>query len=563
MKNHRSLKRKAFMLILFTSVLLLFVISGINSIMFMISTLQGYKRETAHDMEYAVSLIDGQYLEKMFSDVRKVYENIPDDVRNDPYSEEYLNYLKDLLDDDFWKARDILVKCREKTELDGISIIMTDEATGRIIFVIDGYDIEGALVPGQWIYNDIAAIDTPDMIRNVALSDWRMYFDYGEANGWVATNYIEIYARNGILLGYVSSDINITDFVKLMLRSIVVYSIIILLVLILSSQLISRNLESKMIEPINTLARTAREYTMRDKTEEETGDEQGYFDALSLNTGDEIETLWVSLSDMEKDINATMRRIRKLVSQKQKAEAELSVAKGIQEGMLRNRFPAFPGRNEFDIYAFMRPAKQVGGDLYDYFLIDTDHLCMVVGDVSGKGVPAAMFMAVAMTVIKNIALPGKSIPLIMKEANNQLTENNKESLFITLWIGIYTISERKLVCGNAGHEDPAIYRASQNAYSLHISEHDIPMGIMENQDYTMEEFVLEPSDKLFIYSDGVPEATRADDVLYGTERMLKCLNSNAQLDGKGTIDAVRLDTEEFIEGADQFDDMTMLYFEVR
>ncbi len=563
MLKYRSLRRKAFSLILLASVILLFVISVINTIMFTISTLQGYKRETAHDMEYAVSLIDADYLEKMYLSVRKVYESIPDDIKENPYSDEYINRLQGFIDDDFWKAREVLVKCTEKTELDGISLIFTDELNDRVIFVVDGYEMENAFVPGQWISSDLAAIDTPEMIRDIVASDTLLYLDFGEANGWVATNYTEVYDRSGNLMGYASSDINITDFIRLMFRSIVVYSVILIIVLVLSSSLISRDLEKKLIVPIKTLARTAQEYTSRDKTEEEALPEVGYFDSLSLNTGDEIETLWVSLSNMERDINATMRRIRRLASEKQKAEAELSVAKGIQEGMLKDKFPAFPGRGEFDIYAFMRPAKEVGGDLYDYFLIDNDHLCMVIGDVSGKGVPAAMFMAVAITVIKNIALPGKSISEIMKEVNNQLTENNKESLFLTLWLGIYTISDRKLVFGNAGHEDPAFYRASEDSYTLHVSDHDIPMGIMENTEYSMEEITLAPGDKIFLYTDGVPEATRADDCLYGTERMLKCLNSNTNLAGKDTIEAIRKDTEEFIEGADQFDDMTMLSFEVR
>ena len=563
MTKYRSLRRKAFILILHTSILLLFVISGINTMTFAISTLQGYKRETAHEMEYAVSLIDADYLEKIYSDVRSTYDSTPENIRQDPYSQKYIFLLTDLVDENFWTARDILVKCREKTELDSISLILTDEENERIVFVIDGYELEGACLPGQWLSNDLSKTDTPEKIRDVLDSEWRMYFDYGEANGLVATNYIEVFDRAGNCIGYASGDINITDFIRLLLRSVAVYSVILLLVLIVSSQLISVNLEKKMIEPVRILARTARNYTKRDKTVDVTGPAHEYFNSLSLKTGDEIETLWASLADMERDIDATMRRIQHLATEKERAEAELSVAKGIQEGMLRNKFPAFPGRGEFDIYAFMQPAKQVGGDLYDFFLIDHDHLCMVVGDVSGKGVPAAMFMAVAITIIKNIARQQKDVPTIMSEVNNQLVENNKESLFLTIWLGIYSITDKKLVCGNAGHEDPAIYRASQGSYSLHVSEHDIPMGIMENADFTMEEYILEPGDKILLYSDGVPEATRKDDVLYGTERMLACLNSIKEKGGKETIEAVRKDTEEFIEGADQFDDMTMLYFEVR
>ena len=562
-RKSATLRRKAFTMILRVSLLMLFAMSTINFAILTRSTLQSYKRETAHDLEYAVSLIDAAYLERIYASVRQAYYDTPEEIREKPFSEEYIKLMLGLVDDDFWQARDIIVKCMEKTELASISLLLLDEEEERIIFVIDGYELSQAMIPGQWLSGEYSDVDSPKEIKKVVSSNSKMFFDYGTANGWVATNYIEVHDLDGNLLGYAAADINITDFVWAMLWNMFVYILLLMVVVVISAQLMAKMLENRFIVPVNTLANTAQDYTRRDKTYENAETDKEIFDALELRTGDEIETLWVSLSDMERDINKTMRRIRSMAAEKEKAAAELAIATGIQQGMLPRKFPAFPGRNEFDIYAFMRPAKEVGGDLYDFFLIDDDHLCMAVGDVSGKGVPAALFMAAALIIIKDIAQNKKDIKEIMKSVNNRLIKNNKESLFITVWLGIYCISERKLTFANAGHEDPAFYSASQGQYSLHVTEHDIPMGIMEDAEFESEERVLEPGDKIFIYSDGVPEACRKDDVLYSTDRMIKCLNRSAALDGKGTIEAIRNDTEEFIEGADQFDDMTMLYFEVK
>ena len=563
MPRKRSLKQKVFLTILAVSILLFLAVNGVNFTLNCMDTMQSYKRESASDLRFAVSLIDVDYLEKIYGEVREIYDNTPDDIKGNPFSKEYRALLEKFIDDDFWEAREVLVKCKEQTGLDSVSLLMMDEEKEAVVFVIDGYELSGAYYPGQWLSEEITDIDTPDQIREIVDSDIKMFFDHGDLNGWIATNYVEVRDSNGDLLGYASGDINITDFVGRMERSLVIYFLNLVVLIIIMVMLISRSLEKKVIEPVNKLAKTAQDYTKRDKAVEEEEQVKEYFSELGLSTGDEIETLWESLSDMEKDMNDTMHRIREMAAEKEKVEAELGVATKIQAGMLPKKFPAFPGRNEFEVYASMDPAKEVGGDLYDFFLVDDDHLCLVVGDVSGKGVPASLFMVVAITAIRNIARTVKNIPEIMQRVNYQMCKNNEESLFVTVWLGIYCISEKKLRFSNAGHEYPAIYRASKKCYELYNSEHDIPMGIMEDIDFAEDEITLEKGDKLFIYTDGVPEATRGDDALFDTERMLKCLNDNADKDGKGTLEAMGEAVNEFIEGAPQFDDLTMLYFEVK
>ena len=566
MHGKRTLQQKAFLMMLAVSVTLLFVINGIFFVINILGTMKNYKKETANEMRYAVSVLGADYLDNAFAKVRERYNSIPEEIKSDPFSDEYIMLLADLVDEDFWNARDVLVKFRENTGLDSISIIMTDAEKGRVIFVVDGYDLEGAYLPGQWLSEEITPIDTIDEIQKIVNSDITMYLAYGKVTGWIATNYVEIHGSDGQLLGYAAGDINITGFVKNMLLWLLLHFFLSMVAIVLSAWYISGAMMQRMINPINSLSAAAQEYTKRDKAvlNNETTEEKSFFDNLDITrTGDEIETLWTSLSEMEKDINETMLRIRKLSSEKERALAEMSVASSIQEGMLIKDFPAFPARGEFDIYAFMRPAKEVGGDLYDFFLIDDDHLCLVIGDVSGKGVPAALFMAVATTIIRNVAKTGNSISDMMKELNSQLCRNNQESLFVTLWLGIYTISTRHLISINAGHEYPAIYRNASGKYELYVSSHCIPLGIMEDADYVPEEIEFSEGDKLFIYTDGVKEATRADDVLYGTGRMLECLNSSSDRKCKEMLDAVSESVEMFTDGADQFDDLTMLIFEIK
>ena len=244
-------------------------------------------------------------------------------------------------------------------------------------------------------------------------------------------------------------------------------------------------------------------------------------------------------------------------SARQRIETELNVATQIQADMLPRIFPAFPERPEFDIYASMTPAKEVGGDFYDFFLVDDDHLAMVIADVSGKGVPAALFMVIAKTLLKNAAQTGLSPGAVLEKVNNQLCENNEAEMFVTVWLGLYQISTGKLTAANAGHEYPAI-RRSGGGFELVKDRHGFVLAGMENARYREYELELGPGDTLFVYTDGVAEATDAADTLYGTERMLSALNTSPESGPEELLTAVRSDIDRFVGDAPQFDDITML-----
>ncbi len=243
--------------------------------------------------------------------------------------------------------------------------------------------------------------------------------------------------------------------------------------------------------------------------------------------------------------------------EKERIAAELNVATHIQASMLPCIFPAFPQRDEFDIYAEMHPAKEVGGDFYDFFLVDDDHLALVMADVSGKGVPAALFMVVAKTLIKNALQSGLSPKEALKSVNSQLMENNKAEMFVTVWLGIYEISTGCITAANAGHEYPAICTNGKQ-FKLLKDKHGLVLAAMENAEYAEYELKLGVGDILFVYTDGVVEASNSDNALYGTSRMLGALNNMPDCDPKQHVGNVKENIDKFVAGASQFDDITML-----
>ena len=241
---------------------------------------------------------------------------------------------------------------------------------------------------------------------------------------------------------------------------------------------------------------------------------------------------------------------------KQQIASELSVATHIQTSMLPRIFPAFPTQKEFDIYAIMNPAKEVGGDFYDFFLVDDDHLAVVIADVSGKGIPAALFMVTAKTLIKDHAQHGTSPELVFTEVNHLLCETNDEGMFVTAWMGVLELSTGHLTYVNAGHNPPLLRRAG--GYDYLRSRPGFVLAGMDETRYRSYSLDLAPGDALFLYTDGVTEATNAEKQLYGEDRLADVLNANRDCAPEALLSAVKADVEAFVGQAPQFDDITVL-----
>ena len=271
----------------------------------------------------------------------------------------------------------------------------------------------------------------------------------------------------------------------------------------------------------------------------------------------EIGELSSDVMDMTVEIDHYLDEISTITKERERIGAELELASSIQSSQLPNIFPAFPERNEFDIYATMDPAKAVGGDFYDFFMVDDDHLCLMIADVSGKGIPAALFMMASKIVIGNNAMMGKSPAKILHDTNNSICKHNSEEMFVTVWLGILEISTGRLVSANAGHEYP-IVRRKDGLYENVKDSHGFILGGMEGVRYKETEIILEPGSSLFVYTDGVPEATASDKSMFGNDRLLKALNEEPGADPETTLNNIRKALDDFVQEAEQFDDVTMM-----
>ena len=282
----------------------------------------------------------------------------------------------------------------------------------------------------------------------------------------------------------------------------------------------------------------------------------------AYRTHDEIEVLAESFAMLSGKTLEYISEVKRVTGEKERIGAELSLATRIQADMLPNIFPAFPERTEFDIHASMNPAKEVGGDFYDFFMVDDDHLCVFIADVSGKGVPAALFMMASMIILANNAKMGKSPAQILTDSNAAICANNREEMFVTVWLGILEISTGKLTAANAGHEYPAL-KLPNGKFELLKDKHGFVMGGMDGMKYKEYEIQLEPGSKVFLYTDGVPEATGAGKELFGTQRMLAALNAAADASPKEILDSVQKAVDGFVRDAEQFDDVTMVCVEYK
>lgn len=276
-----------------------------------------------------------------------------------------------------------------------------------------------------------------------------------------------------------------------------------------------------------------------------------------VTSDDEIGSLAGSFNHMTDSLQKYIADLKEVTAKEERIASELSVATNIQASMLPTNFDTFTDHSEFKIFAAMTPAKEVGGDFYDFFLVDDDHLAVVMADVSGKGVPAALFMVIAKTLIKNRAQLGGTPGQVLTYANEQLCEGNDAQLFVTVWLAIIEISTGKGIAANAGHEHPALRRAG-GKWELVKYRHSPAVATMDGLVFKEHEFELNPGDCLYVYTDGVTEATTADDELFGEERLIEALNKQTGEDPRTLLQSVKEDIDTFVGDAPQFDDITML-----
>ena len=330
--------------------------------------------------------------------------------------------------------------------------------------------------------------------------------------------------------------------------------IVLLLVSIVFAIISARIMHSQFTKPIVKIKNAAVNFRNAYAENQETN----VIDP-GIRTHDEIEELSDSLVSLQEGILETSKELRKESVQKGKMKAELTIAHSIQQGILPQTFPPFPDRKEFDIYATMKPARQVGGDFYDFYFVDESHLALVIGDVSDKGIPAAMFMMVAKTLLKQFAMSGLSPNKVLESVNERMIPNNKEDMFVTVWIGIIDLRTGLLTAASAGHEYPLLKRAGKQ-YEVFKDPHGMVLCTLPGMKYKNYEIMMNPGDEIFVYSDGAPDAVNTEGVQFTVNGIEHSLNEANAAASDGVVKSLTNDITAFTKGAEQFDDITLLSF---
>ncbi len=502
----------------------------------------------------AVAIIEKATDPKPFiAKTKERYFSLTSEERNQVWTDDYRLYYTDLEEEqDYHKIVSVLEDFKSAGDAEDIYLAFYDREASAIVYLADADQTsEEACFPGDWEHTNIRGIDKfLSWDGNGKLYDIARLDGYG----WMCTSGYPIRDAAGNPVAFVLSDITIRNLTSAMRNFALQYLVVTALLTVLLAAVQSRQFQKNLVRPINAIADAAVLYT-KDKRNGIT--DTDHFASLNIQTGDEVENLSLVMADMEQDISSYEENLAKVISEKERIGTELDLARKIQAAMLPNSFPAFPERKEFDIYASMRPAKEVGGDFYDFFLIDEDRLAMVIADVSGKGVPAALFMMVAKILVKNSIMNGLGPAEALEAINEQICANNREEMFITVWLGILNLKDGSLVAANAGHEYPVLC-FPDGSVRVDKQKHGFVIGGMAGIHFPEYEEKLEPGTKLFLYTDGLPDTESEANGQFRMERALQVLQLSGGKDPKAILSDMDSAVREFAGNAPQFDDLTML-----
>lgn len=565
----------------------------------------------------AAGLADQDEIRREADIVTAVYDSLSEEERQQNASDEarYTALYDEVRGEEFEALRKQLQKMMEATDSVAVYTAVLDTEQNRLIFLADADPKDSFCPPGSWDAMEPEYIDAFLNGAETGLLD--SFYGVGsmsavisnmEQYGYRCTAGTRLFDVNGYpVFLFFDTDMNrVASASRVFLLH---YALLILIIMIMILALAIRSMGKQVVDPINELTDAARKYIRDTRTEHRTGK---YFESLNIRTGDEIENLSITMKLMEEEIAEYVRNLTAVTAEKERINTELSVGSQIQDSMVPHIFPAFPERKEFRIYASMDTAKEVGGDFYDFFLIDEDHLCLIVADVSGKGIPAALFMMATKILLNTYVVNNKVSPAeILQNVNHAICRNNPANMFVTVWLGILDIRSGRLTAASAGHEYPAIRRSGTGAkaqespgaalaaadgrapeaagaggtagemsrnitdpgdaenrqnvgtYELYRDQHGLVLGGMDGMAYRDYELTLEPGDSIFQYTDGVTEAMNEQHQLFGKERMLEALNREPGAGPEKILANVREAVDAFAGDMEQSDDITMLCLQYR
>ena len=525
MKRKHSLKKSVM-----TGIVVLAVILTVGTNLIVGLQYRDRKIEDSSDLAFsytraAAEFIDGDSIQRYLETNTK-----------DPYYEEVMAFLNSF---------------QLNTNLKYYYVFVPME--NDLIYIWDAEHYEGACPLG---YHEEYMVGGKEAVRDVYRTDpiEEISITKDDTYGYIASAYSPVFNSAGEPVAIVGVDLSMPGLNQEIFSFLVNSVVFVAIITFWLSGIYFFYTKRNILKPIDLLHRAAGR--MVENLEEDQVQE------IDIHTGDEIEELASAFMQMNLEVKEYIKKLYLVTAEKERIGAELDVAAHIQSSMLPCIFPPFPDRHEFDIYATMTPAKEVGGDFYDFFMVDERHLAIVMADVSGKGVPAALFMVIGKTLIKDHTQPGADLGTVFSEVNDILCASNSEGMFITAFEGVLDLVTGEFRFVNAGHEIPFISRAG-GAFEPHKIRAGFVLAGMEGLRYRAGVMELMPGDKLFQYTDGVTEATSAAKELYGMERLQNVLASVSDKAPQEILPAVKTDIDRFVGTAPQFDDITMLCLEYK
>ena len=525
MKGHKktSLNKKILNSIVLFAIVLIIATGTLVCVQYYFSQVENYSKQAFAFSRTAANIIDG---------------------------DKVLGYVEtEEKDDYYYEILDFLNVTQYETNLKYYYVFVPYE--NDLVYVWDAINVEGACELGhhEKYMSEESKAATFEVFRQNPPEKISIQKD--ETYGHIASAYSPIFNSSGEPVAVVGVDLSIPGFRKTIFMYMLIVVAAIFTITLIALALFYSYVGKNIIRPIGMLTKSTGEMISNLESDKVID--------IDIHTGDEIEELADAVKKMDGDLRNYISRLSAVTAEKERIGTELNVAKRIQEGMLPSIFPPFPERDEFELYASMVPAKEVGGDFYDFFMVDDTHIALVMADVSGKGVPAALFMAISKVLLKTSVQAGRGPAETLERVNNRLLEGNDTGLFVTVWIAVIDITTGKGIAANAGHMHPVLRRRDRD-YELIKYRHSPAVATIEGIKFSEHEFALEPGDLLFVYTDGVTEATNTEEELFGEERMIEILNLNKDVETEDLLPAVKEAIDGFVGEAPQFDDITMLIF---
>lgn len=553
-RERRSLSSRVFRSTILGSILLGLVAMAIGLGLYTYALIGQYVREACLlSRTTAMSVTRMSIAPIMVDRVMNVYRGLSEEDRARTGTEEYRRLFYLVRDSNaYQRLRTSLRAFQNESDTNDVYLGVYDRETCALVYVCDPDSIgETGYSPGDW-----EPLERRELEKFLSWDgDGRLYdISNTEKFGWLCTAGTPLKDDAGETVAFLLVDVTLRDVAAGMGSFALQYVLTISVLTLLYAALLTRRMRKTVVAPINDMAEAARLYVRDRRSGRRAAD---HFSRLNIRTGDEVENLGLVMADMERGLAEYEEDLLKATAEKERIGTELSLARRIQAEMLPGTFPPFPDRTDFDVYASMKPAREVGGDFYDFFLLDEDRLGLVMADVSGKGVPAALFMMICKILTQNYAVMGENPGRVLETLNEQICSNNKEEMFITVWLGILDLKTGRLTAANAGHEYPAL-KTPEGHFELLKDKHGFIVGGMEGMHYQEYELTLAPGARLFLYTDGVPEATAEGGELFGTGRMLEALGRAEDASPREILRSVDEAVSRFVGKAPQYDDLTMM-----